>query len=157
VYVADDSAGLRVVDVSDPADPQERGFCDTPGLSWGVTVAGGYAYVADLDSGLRVIAVFDPGSPEERGYYNTPGPAFGVAVAGGYAYVASDTAGLQIVEFYGAGIEESPKPQATSRQRRFCPGRPASSVWHRASSWTRWGGGWSARSQVSTSCVRRLA
>ncbi len=46
-YVADDTAGLRVVDVSNPAAPFEVGFYDTPGSAQGVAVAGAYAYVAD--------------------------------------------------------------------------------------------------------------
>ena len=47
VYVADNDAGLRVVDVTNPANPFEVGFYDTPGSADGVAVAGNYAYVAD--------------------------------------------------------------------------------------------------------------
>jgi hypothetical protein len=87
-YVADDSAGLRVISVSDPAHPVEVGYYDTPGVASSVAVAGNYAYVADGATGLRVISVSDPAHPTEVGYYDTPGYADGVAVAGSYAYVA---------------------------------------------------------------------
>ena len=36
-YVADTDAGLRVIDVLDPAAPMEIGFLDTPGLAFGVS------------------------------------------------------------------------------------------------------------------------
>lgn len=97
-YVADGSAGLRVVDVSNPAAPYEVGFYDTPGDAQGVFVAGGYAYVADGDDGLRVIDVLDPSSPHEVGFLGTPRDAQGVFVAGGYAYVADGDSGLRVVD-----------------------------------------------------------
>ena len=53
--MADESSGLRIIDIADPASPVEVGFYDTPGDARGVVVSGSYAYVADADSGLRVI------------------------------------------------------------------------------------------------------
>jgi hypothetical protein len=97
-YVADYDGGLRVIDVSNPADPQERGHCATPDWAYGVAVAGSYAYVADFAAGLRVIDVSDPANPQERGYYDTPGLAFGVAVVGNHAYVADCGAGLRVID-----------------------------------------------------------
>jgi hypothetical protein len=44
-YVANDAAGLRVIDVSNPYAPVEVGSCTTISAN-GVTVAGSYAYVA---------------------------------------------------------------------------------------------------------------
>ena len=54
-YVADRDAGLRVVDVSNPAAPFEVGSYDTPGYAYGVAVAGAYAYVADGEAGLEIL------------------------------------------------------------------------------------------------------
>jgi hypothetical protein len=116
-YVADYWAGLRVIDVSNPASPQERGHCDTPDLAWGVAVVGNYVYVADERAGLRVIDVSNPQSPQERGYCDTPDLASGVAVAGDYAYVADGSAGLRIIEFYGAGVEETPNAGVRTANR----------------------------------------
>jgi len=96
-YVADDSAGLRVISVADPAHPSEVGYCDTPDAAWGVAVAGNYAYVADGYSGLRVISVADPAHPSEVGYFDTPDHALFVAVAGNCAYVADASGGLRVI------------------------------------------------------------
>ena len=51
-YVADEGAGLRVIDVSDPSNPTEAGFFDTGGAAYGVAVSGQYAYVAEGWDGL---------------------------------------------------------------------------------------------------------
>lgn len=96
-YIADGPSGLRIHDVSDPANPQLAGFLDTPGNAWGVAVSGSYAYVADGATGLRVIDVANPASPQLAGFVDTPGFAAGVAVAGEYAYVADGANGLHII------------------------------------------------------------
>ena len=54
-YVVDDTAGLRVIDVSNPISPTEIGFYDTPGWAYGVAVSGNLAYVADDDGGLLIL------------------------------------------------------------------------------------------------------
>ena len=97
-YVADGGAGLRVIDISDPAHPTGVGFYDTPGWAYGVAVSGTYAYVADHESGLRVIDVSDPAHPTGVGFYDTPGYAFGVAVSGTYAYVADWASDLRVID-----------------------------------------------------------
>ena len=39
--------GLRIVDSSDPANPQEVGLSDTEGTAEAVQISGSYAYLAD--------------------------------------------------------------------------------------------------------------
>ncbi len=97
-YVADGWKGLRVVDVSNPAQPREVGSYDTPGWAEGVAVSGAYAYVADGGASLRVVDVSNPAQPREVGFYKTPGNAVGVAVSGAYAYVADYREGLRVVD-----------------------------------------------------------
>ena len=96
-YVADYKGGLRVVDVSDPANPTEVGACDTLEYASGVFVSGSTAYVADGRRGLRVVDVSEPASPTEVGACDT-GWAEGVAVSGGTAYVADMDGGLRVVD-----------------------------------------------------------
>jgi len=67
-YVADGVAGLRVIDVSDPANPQERGYCHTADYALGVAVAGNYAYVADEAAGLQIIQFYGGGVQETMNY-----------------------------------------------------------------------------------------
>ncbi|MDP8238228.1 MAG: DUF1573 domain-containing protein [Candidatus Hatepunaea meridiana] len=97
-YVADHDAGLRVIDVSDPENPDEVGFYDTPGRATDVFVAGDLAYVADLWEGLRVIDVSDPENLNEVGFYKTPDYSHGIFVAGDLAYVADRLSGLRMID-----------------------------------------------------------
>lgn len=87
-YLAAGEAGLRIIDVSDPAAPSQVGRQDTPGEAINVDVAGSYAYLATKEAGLRVIDISDVTAPAEVGRYDTPGWAFAVHVTGNYAYVA---------------------------------------------------------------------
>ena len=88
VYAANYEAGLRIIDISDPASPVEVGFFDTQGLAKGVDLVGNYAYVADDGQGLCIIDVSDPANPVQVGFYESPGQANGVHVVGDFAYLA---------------------------------------------------------------------
>ena len=67
-YIADSFNGLRVVDVSDPTNPQEVGFFDPTGptAGQGVFFSDPYVYLAD-GLGLLVLDVSDPTAPIEAG------------------------------------------------------------------------------------------
>ena len=94
-YVADQSGGLQIIDVSNPASPTLAGTYNNPNIALGVYVSGNYAYVADTASGLQIIDVSNPASPTLAGTYNTPNMAIGVYVSGSYAYVADGTSGFR--------------------------------------------------------------
>ncbi|MCX6376510.1 MAG: hypothetical protein NTU88_10840 [Armatimonadetes bacterium] len=81
-YVADDTAGLQVIDISDPASPTRVGGYDTSAWARGVAISGSYAYVADWDAGLQVIDISNPAAPTRVGGYDTSGEAKGVALSG---------------------------------------------------------------------------
>jgi hypothetical protein len=97
-YVADGDAGLRIIDVTNPSQPFQRGLFDTPGVAFNVAVVGSLAYVADFDAGLRIIDVTNPSQPFQRGFFDTPGFAIDVTVMGGLAYVADEESGLRIID-----------------------------------------------------------
>jgi len=97
-YVAAGGAGLRVVDVSDPAHPTEVGAWDSPGYAEGLAVAGSTAYLADGPYGLRVVDVSDPVHPTEVGFAYDMNYVFDVVVGGEYAYIAAAGAGLLVAD-----------------------------------------------------------
>ncbi|TKJ41075.1 hypothetical protein CEE37_05255 [candidate division LCP-89 bacterium B3_LCP] len=92
------SEGLRIVDISNPAEPAEMSRLVTSDLALDVAVQGGYAYVAAYNAGLLIINVSDPYNPHEVG--SVPGwHVLGVEVSGNYAYVANDASGgLRVVD-----------------------------------------------------------
>jgi subtilisin-like proprotein convertase family protein len=96
-YVADDTAGLQIVNVSNPMTPTLEGSFNTPGLARGVAISGTHILVADGVRGLQMIDVSIPSFPQSVGALDTPGHAVDVAQAGGYAYVADESTGLRVV------------------------------------------------------------
>jgi len=93
-YVAvDDNGGrLIILDMRDPAHPQEVVSLTTSGQAKRVFVAGDRAYVADGDAGLRIIDVSDPAHPAELGHLAPPEGTSSEAlfVDGTTAYVGSN-------------------------------------------------------------------
>ncbi|MHB1038630.1 MAG: Ig-like domain-containing protein [Pirellulales bacterium] len=97
-YVADQRAGLVILDVSNPAVPVRLGGYDTSGLALDLAISGTVLFVADYGGGLEIIDVSDPAAPVRLGGYDTIGLATGVAISGTMVYVADNTAGLQIID-----------------------------------------------------------
>lgn len=97
-YVAAGRAGVRILDVTDPARPSEVGAWDSPGNAEGIAVVGAVAYVADGPFGLRALDVSDPCRPVALGSAFETSFAFGVAVQGGHAFVAAAGAGLLVAD-----------------------------------------------------------
>jgi hypothetical protein len=104
-YLADGTAGLQVIDVSDPAHPARVGGCCAGGLADDVDVAGNRAYVADFYAGLLIVDVSDPSNPVQLGRLDPVD--FGEQIAEGpnslqvvnqFAYVIDDDGDLQIVD-----------------------------------------------------------
>jgi len=93
-YIAANSAGLRIVDISDPANPMEVGIYSTENWTIGLAVGGDYAYLAD--GGFRVVDVSDPANPVDV-YHNPYSNARDVAVAGDYAHILEGYV-IQIVD-----------------------------------------------------------
>ncbi|MFX0064115.1 MAG: LVIVD repeat-containing protein [Candidatus Hermodarchaeota archaeon] len=95
--IADGSAGLLVLNITDPVNPTLLDSYDTSGLALDVYVVDRYAYVADGASGLQVIDIIDPTNLVLVGSYNSPGNASGVCIQGNYAYLADRDQGLRVV------------------------------------------------------------
>ena len=96
-YVADDSFGLQIIDISNPAAPTFTGTFNTAGNAQDLAVSGNRAYIAAGGIGLQIIDISTPSAPTLLSTFNTAGSAKKVAVFGSYAYVADDALGLQIV------------------------------------------------------------
>ena len=112
LYVAD--ADLKVLDVSDPANPQEVGSFETQGRAKGVAAAGDYAYVADgySGAGLQVLDVSDPANPQAVGSYGPDdGSPFNVTVAGDYAYLVNQNVGPEDPDLHVLDVSDPTYPK----------------------------------------------
>jgi hypothetical protein len=81
-FVADQSAGLRVLDLADPAEPVEIGSLQLPGRALAVTLDGDVAYVAAREAGLRLVDITRPHAPHEIAYVDAGAAVIEVAVVG---------------------------------------------------------------------------
>ncbi len=89
VYLA--GFGFRIIDVSNPEDPEEVGEYEIPGDGRDVEIIDNIAFIAAGDGGLRLYDVSEWDDIEEIGYYETRKPAGLVSVNGYYAYVKEDS------------------------------------------------------------------
>ncbi|MEI7732711.1 MAG: FG-GAP-like repeat-containing protein [Verrucomicrobiota bacterium] len=133
-YVADVVDGLRIYDISNPANPQlmaktnfsasyNRGGVIYHSQPVGVAVAGNFAYVACSFDGVRIVNIANPTNPVPVGHvamgpdYTIQGLAdysVNVAVYGRYLFVAKLLDGVSIYDVanptnavYVAGIQSS--------------------------------------------------
>jgi hypothetical protein len=99
-FAAEDTRGLYVFDLSNPAVPLKikrfEGFAGTP---YDIEVSNGYAYLADSDGGLSIVSVMDPVNPIQSSYLPFEDVAYAVDVFGSYAFVANYiNGGVQVVD-----------------------------------------------------------
>jgi VCBS repeat-containing protein len=104
LYVADQTTGLYILNISNPASPVLVGSYD-PGAATnhannytGVQVEGNFAYVVDATGNLIELNVSNPTTPMLVGSVSTNGTAYGFNIVGNYAYIADGGTGLEIVD-----------------------------------------------------------
>lgn len=96
-YVSDGPT-LRLVDVSDPAAPAERGSYTFPQNIYCVRVADSIAYAAVDFYGLGILDVSDPAAPAFLGSFQTAGQALSVDITGTTAAVANRLSGVELID-----------------------------------------------------------
>jgi hypothetical protein len=98
-YLACDEAGLKILDISNPANPITAGEFDTPGSASDVEISGNLACIADEYWGLRIIDIRYPAYPVETGYVVTPSANYNyLALKDGYAYVLDYDKGMRVIK-----------------------------------------------------------
>ncbi|MBU1023406.1 hypothetical protein KKB99_03865 [bacterium] len=125
-YVTDQTEGLKVVDISNPAIPDIVGYVDMPSSSLKLAIQGNYAYVAARGDGLKVVDISNPTKPVIVGGYDTPYDTHGVAVSGNFAYLADFGWGMIILNIsdpenpvYVDDVYTSPNAQGVAYQNGF--------------------------------------
>lgn len=97
-YVADGSAGLRTIRVSQHTGaPRQVATVSSVFTTEDIAVSGTLAYVADRTAGLKIVDLSAVGAPAVVGTYDTGNQASSVAVAGEFAYVG-DTGNILVFD-----------------------------------------------------------
>jgi len=110
-YMSCDSAGLQIVDVSQPASPILVGKYNTASSCRDTVVLNNYAFVAAGPKGLIVLDVSNVNKPALISNMAIDGFCYDVAISGNYAYLAAGANGLQIVDIS--------KPQTPSKLGKY--------------------------------------
>ncbi|NQV17824.1 MAG: T9SS type A sorting domain-containing protein [Armatimonadetes bacterium] len=98
----DDTFGLYIVDISNPANPfVVMRYTDFTSHGSDIDVEGDYAYIADSYGGVEVINIANPNAPSTVGYCGLIDSAQGIHVDGEYAYIANYILGGVQVLFIG--------------------------------------------------------
>jgi hypothetical protein len=101
-YVAADTGGLQIIDLSVPAQPSVIAtWADT--VAQDVAIRAGHAYVADLWQGLRVVDISSPESPVEIASLDTPGFPSGLDLSATTVYLADGSGGFRIIDVTDPG------------------------------------------------------
>lgn len=95
-YVADDTGGLRLVDLSDLDNLGSLGAYTPTGALWSVCLQTNLLFLALGSNGVAILDVNQPTQPTFVGAFDTPGTALNLAVTNNRVFVADGAAGLQI-------------------------------------------------------------
>lgn len=93
----DDPCFLRMVDVSQPAQPAPRGSLPLPGLPRAVAVKDNYVYEGGAEDEFSVIGIQDPDNPTQIATITNLYPVVKIRPLGSMLYLACNGAGLAIV------------------------------------------------------------
>ena len=95
--VASFGSGLTLLDISDPAAPQQLDSVNPAGLEYGVAVKWPYAYLTGSNL-FQVVSLEDPGDLVVTGSAGLLGSGDDVAVEGDYAFVADGGMGMTVLD-----------------------------------------------------------
>ena len=90
--------GFKILDVTDPTDPQEIAHVPTDGDTRNLTSSGDYLYTCDALGGMSVYDKSVIDNPVFLDKINTPGNVRSVYPYGNYVYAATESYGVQIID-----------------------------------------------------------
>jgi hypothetical protein len=97
-YVANNTKGLVVVNISDPEVPEVVGSLLLPGLTLKVLPRGNLLVAANETSGVHLVDISDPARPTLLSSLMAPGRIFDLDIAGTRVFAAAGKTGLLILD-----------------------------------------------------------
>jgi hypothetical protein len=104
-YIA--GAGICILDISDPASPEQVAHLFVPGNGWAMTVVDDYAYITDRSTNLQIVDVSQPDAPEIAGAIYSPDYPKDLVVTGTHAYLVAGKLFILDVSDPGAPSQEA--------------------------------------------------
>jgi hypothetical protein len=97
IYLVDSCYGLKIIDVSDPANPAKIAGFKSDGFS-DFIIEDNYIYLVDSCYGLKIIDISDPANPNIIGLCNLQIGYGAIAIKGNYLYIADGEEGLEVID-----------------------------------------------------------
>ena len=98
LYLTNYWAGVQIVNVQDPAAPQNLTFIPLENESYESAVGNNFLFVANDESGVAVFNVADPQNPRPVGMIDLPGKAIALEISFPHLFVALGDNGFAIVD-----------------------------------------------------------
>jgi len=92
LYIACESGGMRIIDISNPSTPLEIGHYSPSNPVKDLDISGNYAYLALQNGGIDVVDITNPATPQFFNNYNSfdnPNTVNRIAIFGQNAYVGN--------------------------------------------------------------------
>jgi hypothetical protein len=96
-YIAMESFGVKIIDVSDPAAVQVLGGIPTGAKSRNVAVKDRTVFITQGDAGLRVLDISNPAEPVETGWYDPPVFGYDISISENIACLSQSNDGPTLV------------------------------------------------------------
>jgi hypothetical protein len=97
-FLADGGAGLKILNMSNPANPTVIGTYNTDGYAYDVKVRDNIAYLADEEKGLKIFDVSNLSNPVLVNSIETFNAALNIELCGNYAYVIDFGVGVKVLD-----------------------------------------------------------
>ena len=98
LYLVNNYEEFKIIDISDPLDPQILGGCHLPYDPCALAVEGDYAYISKDYGGLMIVDVSVAADPYVLSNIDFIGNSYGLAVQDDYVYVANGGCGFVVVD-----------------------------------------------------------
>jgi len=92
LYIACESGGMRIIDISNPSTPSEIGYYSPLNPVKDLDISGNYAYLALQNGGIDVVDITNPATPQFFNNYNSfdnPNTVNRITIFGQNAYVGN--------------------------------------------------------------------
>ncbi|MDG6990925.1 MAG: hypothetical protein JRM99_05830 [Nitrososphaerota archaeon] len=119
-FLADETHGLYIVDVSNPSQPSELSLFPSLFNVQSVVLSGDYAYAGSTNGVVRVVNITNPADLLDTGEFTLPGPAGAMASSQGSLYVGVQ--GLQLLFPFNVTDPTNPDPRYPTSLSFYTPG-----------------------------------
>lgn len=120
-FFCDRANGLKIYDVTDPANMVLLSTYDTPGSAYAVAVSGSFAYVADQQDGILVLNISNPSDPKLVASLALENSVFDLQVRSNRMFLAHGSEGVTVWDLIPKAAQTIDFPPIADKSIRDLP------------------------------------